>query len=105
MKIIVHSGRAHLLLDRLKSKIGSNEIKTWEIKKIQDGIIYNHIPDQWSDKALIKPIECGYGLEFEIVWWKGKVEPDDDTKGYIIGRFTEILMVHCRDLFEFLKIR
>lgn len=104
MRIIVHTNKAEKLFKAINSKINANELRTWEIKTDDSGkTLYNHIPEQWSDTVLIYPVSHTNGLELKISWWEGN-EPDEATKGYILGRFTEILMVHFRHLFEFLKI-
>lgn len=104
MNIIAHTTKAQELISRIKTKIDKQEIKTWEIKKSDSDIVYNHNPEQWSDKALIRPENHNKGLLFEIVWWDKNGEPEVEIKGYIIGRFTEMLMVHFRDQFEYLEI-
>lgn len=43
-------------------------------------------------------------VEFDIRWWNDN-EPDEATKGYILGRFIEILMVHFRNNFTRLEIK
>ena len=105
MKIIVHTTKAKTLYDAINTKIEKKELKTWEIKRnSKKEILYNHTPDQWSDAALVKPLNHKDGLELRISWWDDN-EPDEATKGYILGRFTEILMVHFRDLFEYLETK
>lgn len=105
VKIIVHTTKAKMLYDVINSKMNKKELQAWEIKRNKNNeTLYNHTPYQWSDKALIKPLSHNEGLELRISWWEGNVL-DEKTKGYIIGRFTEILMVHFRDLFECLKIK
>ncbi|AZA95637.1 hypothetical protein [Chryseobacterium shandongense] len=105
MTIIVHTKNAKSLLDAINNKIEKEELKTWEIRKnSKDQILYNHTPEQWSNTALFKPLNHEKGLELRINWWTGK-EPDEATKGYILGRFTEILMVHFRKYFDFLETR
>ena len=37
-------------------------------------------------------------------WWNDD-EPEETTKGYVLGRFVEILMVHFKDKFTHLKIK
>ena len=44
-------------------------------------------------------------VEFQISWWNKTGEPDEAIKGYITGRFIEILMVHFRDQFTKLEIK
>lgn len=105
MKIIVHTKSAKSLFDAINNKIEKKELKTWEIvKNAKNQKLYNHTPEQWSNTALIKPLQHEKGLELGINWWVGK-EPDEATKGYILGRFTEILMVHFRKYFDFLETR
>ncbi|WP_161531799.1 hypothetical protein [Riemerella anatipestifer] len=104
MKIIVHTTKAKTLYGAINSKI-EEELKTWEIVNISGNeIVYTHTPEQWRGKALVYPLAHKDGLELEITWWKD-CEPDEATKGYILGRFTEILMVHFRNLFDYLEIR
>lgn len=105
MKIIVHTKSPSILIASIKKDINDGELKTWEIKKDNKGeTLFNHIPPQWSDKALLKPSILDEKLILSINWWKG-YEPEDNIKGYILGRFIEILMVHYREEFDFLEIR
>lgn len=105
MEIIVHTESPSILIASIKKDIDDGELKTWEIKKNDKGkILFNHSPVQWSDKALIKPYISDDKLTFKITWWNGN-EPDENIKGYTIGRFIEILMVHYREEFDFLEIR
>ena len=106
MTIIIHTKNTESLYKAINSKINNGELKTWEIKKDLEGkIFYNHSPDQWTDKVLLKPLNNINGLQLEINWWENKQEPDDATKGYILGRFTEILMVHFRKYFEKVELQ
>lgn len=105
MEIIVYAKNPSFLIGSIKKDINDGELKTWEIKKNNKGeILFNHIPNQWSDKALLKPYITDEKLTLKIAWWDGH-EPEENIKGYIIGRFTEILMVHFRRQFDFLEIR
>ena len=105
MRIIVHTKNANTLFNSINSKIDNKELKTWEIKKNNKGeILYNHTPEQWSDAALIKPLNHEKGLELRVSWWDNN-QPDEAIKGYILGRFTEILMVHFRKLFDVLETK
>ncbi len=105
MKIIVHTQNAETLFNSIRSKIEKKELKTWEIKKnTKDEILYNHTPEQWSNAVLIKPLSHEKGLEMKVLWWDDN-EPNEAIKGYVLGRFTEILMVHFRQLFDVLETR
>ena len=52
-----------------------------------------------------KPYIYDNRTKFKIRWWNRNGELDEATKGYIIGRFTEILMVHLRKQFTHLEIK
>ncbi|MEN5380714.1 hypothetical protein [Sphingobacterium kitahiroshimense] len=66
--------------------------------------IYNHIPEQWSEKVLLWPTDHTNGLEIVTRYWSKNATPDEATKGYIIGRFVEILMVHFKNHFSKLEV-
>ncbi|TDE03742.1 hypothetical protein [Flavobacterium hiemivividum] len=89
----------------INKKINDGDLKTWDIIKNDKGeILYTHTPDQWNEKAMPKPSIKSDHIAFEIRWWN-KNEPDYTTKGYITGRFIEILMVHFRKHFTYLEIK
>lgn len=52
---------------------------------------------------MVKPKMKDGKLIFTITWWKKKGDPGDATKGYITGRFTEILLVHFKNYFTQLQ--
>jgi len=105
MNIIVHTKNPKTLFNAINNKIEKKELKTWEIREnTRDQVLYNHTPEQWSNAALVKPLNHEKGLELRIAWWDEN-EPEEAIKGYILGRFTEILMVHFRNYFDFLETR
>ncbi len=65
--------------------------------------LYNHTPEQWVDKALVKPQVKTDRVIFSINWWSTVGEPTIEIKGYITGWFTEILLVHFRNYFTMLE--
>lgn len=90
---------------RINKKINDGDLKTWNIVKNDKGeTLYTHTPDQWNEKAMPKPSIKSDHIAFEIRWWN-KNEPDHATKGYITGRFIEILIVHFREHFTYLEIK
>jgi hypothetical protein len=106
MKIIAFTDNPAALKEAIDVKIIKHDLKTWEIKKNdKDEVLYSHIPEQWKEKAMLKPKILNDRIEFEINWWSANGEPDEATKGYITGRFVEILMVHFRDQFTKLEIK
>ncbi len=105
MKIIAFTNDSTKLKNAIDKKIDDKELKTWRIvKNDKKEILYSHIPDQWNEKAMPKPYIYEDWVEFDIRWWNDN-EPDEATKGYILGRFIEILMVHFRNNFTRLEIK
>jgi len=105
MKIITYTSNSTALKNAINKKINDKELKTWEIvRNNKNEILYSHIPEQWKEKAMLKPCVYDDRVEFVINWWNKKGEPDEETKGYILGRFVEILMVHFKSQFIHLKI-
>jgi hypothetical protein len=107
MKIIAFKSNPSTLKKAIDKKMSTPvALKTWEIKKNdKDEVLYSHIPEQWKEKAMLKPKILNDRIEFEINWWSKNGEPDEATKGYITGRFVEILMVHFKNKFTKLEIK
>jgi len=102
MEITVYTKNAKDLLSKMSKKIKNDELKTWDIiKDRENNDLFSHTPDQWKEKAMLKSKINSENLKFIICWWEGK-EPEERIKGYILGRFIEVLMVHFRK--EFIKI-
>lgn len=94
------------LINSIDKKIKDNDLKTWDIvKNGKDEILYSHTPDQWKEVAMPKPYIESDHVCFKISWWNKKGPPDETTKGYITGRFIEILMVHFREYFTHLEVK
>lgn len=105
MKIIAYTANPTTLKNAIDKKITDKELKTWEIvKSDKKEVLYSHIPEQWREKAMPKPEILNDKIEFVIRWWDDD-EPEESTKGYILGRFVEILMVHFKDKFTHLEIK
>jgi hypothetical protein len=92
------------LINAINKAINDKSLKTWEVKKNDKGeILYSHSPEQWSEKAMLKPIIHANKVQFIMAWWTSSSTPGDDVKGYILGRFTEILVVHFKEHFSKLE--
>ena len=88
------------LIDAINKAFEKDELKTWERKTNTKGeYLYSHA-GQWAEKAMPKPNIFKDKVSFTISWWSKNEQPDEATEGYIIGRFTEILMVHFRPKFD-----
>ncbi|MHA4875210.1 hypothetical protein, partial [Enterococcus faecium] len=62
-----------------------------------------HTPEQWAEKAMLKPYIYKDRTTLKIIWWSKNDEPTMEVKGYIVGRFTEVLLVHFRNYFTKLE--
>lgn len=106
MKIIAYTNNPTVLKNALDKKIIDKELKTWDIvKNDKNEILYSHSPEQWNEKAMLLPCIYDDSVEFVISWWQNNGEPHEATKGYILGRFVEVVMVHFRDNFSQLEIK
>lgn len=105
MKIETVTNKPQSLIKAINKAIKDGELKTWKIvSNNKDETLYSHTPEQWNEKAMLKPTVNESSVTFDIVWWKNAGEPDEAIKGCILGRFVEILMVHFRDNFYQLTV-
>ena len=98
MKITIPTPKGAALKKKILEAVEDETLKTWEARGDQAEHL-THKPEQWYDKVLLGFTVTKTALEIDTYWWKGNV-PDEDVKGYYIGRFTEALLVHFRDDFE-----
>jgi hypothetical protein len=105
MKIIIPTQSAEALKNKILKYSENDTLKTWLIRKDSAGNKYlTHEPAQWLDKALLRFDVNASQLEVSLTWWDGKEKPSEDLKGYYIGRFIEVLLVHFRNDFITLTI-
>lgn len=105
MKINALTDKPQSLINAINKAMKDEDLKTWKIVlNNKNETLYSHTPEQWVDKALVQPIQHDEYVLYHITWWKNNGEPDEATKGYILGRFVEILMVHFRSNFERLVV-
>lgn len=83
------------LLKDFKKKIDDGDIVTWSYDKDGD---FTHTPDQWKNRAWLKPIEAGDRLRFNIIGSKTH-ELTWTIFSVYHGRFMEAMIRHCRSLY------
>lgn len=104
MKINAITREGENLVNTLDKAIKDGVLKTWgKVLNNKSESLYTHTPEQWNEKAMLKPNVDEKKVSFVLSWWKKNGEPDESTKGYILGRFTEILMVHFKAYFDHLE--
>lgn len=105
MKIKANSKNPQKLVNAIDKAIQDDDLKTWGIvHNDKKETLYSHTPEQWNEKAMLKPYVKEDYVLFVVSWWKKNGEPDEETQGYILGRFIEILMVNFKDHFDSLEI-
>lgn len=90
MALSVKTDNPSGLLSSIKKAIDDNVVATWSYDKDGD---FTHIPDQWRNKAWLRPKTETGELRFVII------EPKDTTitkmvSGIYHGRFIEMLTSH-----------
>lgn len=109
MKIILNTNSVKKLDQDIKNKI-SKDLKTWENKTDDNGYtLYYHSTKsgQWEDDLFVKPflnIEKKQ-IKFYITKSDGEIIDFEPSFGYLLGRFTEILLVNFSDRFSSLEFK
>lgn len=109
MNIIIYSDNVNNLNSNFADKI-DNDLKTWTAKSdINNFRIYYHSTksQQWEDGLYLKPfIDTDKGtLTIEITKIDGIPLKFKSEFGYLIGRFTQILIVHLSDYYSKIEIK
>ena len=91
-----------------------NEIKTWGVKtiyvkKTSERIkVLVHTADQWEEKGalILTPNEQNDVVLVEFRYWSTYPEEqrNENDENYILGRFTELMLVHFPNLFQKIHI-
>jgi len=104
MNIKLFTESSEALTNAILNTVNDETIKTWEIKKDQNGAKFlTHKPEQWINKALFGFKSETDKLVLFLTWWKDN-EPTEYVKGYYVGRMTEILLVHFSEMYDKFEI-
>lgn len=104
MRIEAITDEPQKLVNAINKAIKDGDLKTWsKLVSKNDETLYSHTPEQWNEKAM--PIVHIHEdkFKFSMTWLAKNEEPAEATKGYILGRFTEVLMVHFKNHFTHLE--
>lgn len=106
MKIEALTDKPQDLVNAINKMMEDDELLTWKkVANAKGEVLYSHTPSQWNETAMPKPHVKDDRVSFVITWWKKNGEPEESVKGYILGRFTEILIVHFKDHFSKLEVK
>ena len=87
------------ILDRVSEKVDTNGkgIATWQVAET-DGSekVLVHTTDQWAEKGCIvlKQVPGRNELQVRFHYWDSCKEQSVDDDKIMLGRFTELLLVH-----------
>ena len=103
MNYIIHTPSAARLkkeiLDRVSEKVDANGkgIATWQVAET-DGSekVMVHTTDQWAEKGCValKQVPGRNELQVRFHYWDSCKEQSVDDDKIMLGRFTELLLVH-----------
>ena len=89
------------ILDRVLEKADANGkgIATWKCVETYSGdIVLAHTIDQWGEKGCLQLIPSITGTELQVRfhYWDSCNDEnrDNDDEKYLLGRFTELVLVH-----------
>jgi len=90
MAIIIKTTNPTQLLALIKKEIDNGKIETWSYDSYGD---FTHTPDQWKNKAWLRPAIYSGELRFGILDPKD-IELSIVVYGVYHGRFIEMLLSH-----------
>lgn len=95
MALYFETSNPKKLLDEFKKAIKEGRVATWSCDKDDD---FTHTPDQWKNKAWLRPKIEPSKLTFHIL---GPTNTTITSLVYAVyhGRFIESMLLHCDNLF------
>lgn len=90
MAVRVFCSAPRELLANIKARIGDGSIDTWAVDADGD---FTHSPEQWKNKAWLRPLVLEDRLVFRIIPPKSKTI-SKGVYGVFHGRFIEMLLTH-----------
>ena len=103
MEIELFTRNGENLINQIFS-VEKEKVETWVIREANGKKYLTHKPEQWKDKALFGLSHDDEKVIIKLMRWDNKVEPNEDIKGYYMGRFTELLLVNFKDKFDKFEI-
>lgn len=95
MIITIPTTKGEALKKKIFDAVEDGTLETWVTRTGEKAVYLTHKPAQWYDRVILKFTTNDKALIIETDWWKGNL-PDEDIKGYYIGRFCEVLLAHFR---------
>ena len=96
MSLIFKAAQPKTLLDAIKKEINSEKIVTWSCDSDGD---FTHTPEQWKNKAWLRPIVGTDELKFNIIKPTSVTKFGNAVLGIYYGRFLEMVSNHFENSF------
>lgn len=96
MAVIIKTSDPKGLLKKIKDAIDNEDVATWSYDTDGD---FTHMPQQWKNKAWLKPKTYTTELRFGLLGPKD-VEISKAIYGVYHGRFIEMLLTHFDEDFS-----
>lgn len=96
MATVVYTPTSKSLLAQIKKAIDEGTVDTWIYDTDGD---FTHKPEQWKNKAWLRPYVSSGVLQFGLVGRNG-VDMSKEIYGIYHGRFIEMLLVHFDGAFS-----
>lgn len=95
MAVILFCDRPEELLSNIKAAVRDGTITTWQMDTDGD---FTHVPEQWKNKAWLRPVVQNGQLIFNIL---GQKRQKMSVAVYAVyhGRFIEMLLTHFDKMF------
>lgn len=104
MRYIIYAEDAQRLKDEIIYRVSNSEdkkgcsIDTWSIYNINNDIVIEHTTGQWENKGclLLKVNDDNNKILVTFKYYNSCSDEDvsENDEGYILGRFSELLLVH-----------
>lgn len=96
MSLSFTTANPQALLRAFTTGIDEGRIRTWSYDRDGD---FTHTPDQWKNKAWLRPSIVAGALVFNIVKPQG-INVSTEVYAVYHGRFLEAMLAHCDRLFS-----
>ena len=103
MNYIIHTPSAARLkkeiLDRVSEKVDANGkgIVTWQVAETDSGEkVLVHTKDQWAEKGgiVLGQVSGRNEIQVRFCYWESCENKNNDDDKIMLGRFTELILIH-----------
>ena len=100
MPLIIETPDPVAMLQEIKDKIDSNDIKTWSYQGDQ----FEYLAAQYANEAVLNASVTATEVKFVLAWKKGATKKTYAVMAIYFGRFAEEILSHF-DKTSFTRVR